>query len=102
MRRLCEQCKRREGEGGRCAAVGCEACFGTGYRGRTLIAELVELTGELRKAVLAKADLETLAGLLKRRGHMDLRHGGAGLVTAGVTTPAELDRVCGPAEDGSE
>jgi len=101
LRRLCRHC-RRTGPGGRRRPVGCEACLGTGYRGRTLIAEMVELDGRLRKAVLAKADLETLTEMLARRGHMDLRAAGMALVADGTTAVEEVRRLCGPGPEGED
>ncbi len=103
VRKLCEACRRPvAGAAGRWEPGGCDACFRTGFRGRALIAEMVQLDGELRKAILAKADLETLGRILAARGHMSLRQVGSRLVAEGVTTQQELCRVCGAAEDGEE
>jgi len=97
VRRLCEYCKSPAGPPARGSfePVGCERCFGTGFRGRALIAEMIELDGELRKAILAKASLGELEHILAMRGHMSLRHRGARLVSEGITTQAELDKACG-------
>lgn len=95
VRRLCEKCKRRDETTGRYEAVGCEACVNTGYHGRMLLAERVELDGPLRKAILQRADLETLDALLAERGHMNLVQDGRRLIAQGVTTESELERVCG-------
>jgi type II secretory ATPase GspE/PulE/Tfp pilus assembly ATPase PilB-like protein len=95
VRRLCETCKRQDTASGRFEAVGCEACLQTGYSGRMLLAERVELDGPLRKAILQRADLETLDALLKERGHMNLVQDGRRLITQCVTTESELVRVCG-------
>ena len=103
VRRLCAECKRPEAEGsGRFEPVGCEACFHTGFRGRALIAEMVQLDGRLRKAILAKADLEELQRLAALRGHMSIGQCGMQLVSRGITTRREVDRVCGSAENGEE
>ena len=95
VRRLCPRCKRPAGGAGRFAPVGCEACFHTGYRGRVPVAELVEMDGQLRRALLAGADLEALEGILAARGHENILSAGLRLVEAGVTTQEELNRVCG-------
>ena len=95
VRRLCETCKRRDESAGRYEAVGCEACVNTGYSGRMLLAERVELDGPLRKAILQRADLETLDALLAERGHMNLVQDGRRLIAQGLTTESELERVCG-------
>jgi len=102
VRRLCERCRRPAGRGGAFVPGGCEACFGTGFRGRALIAEMVELDGELRRAVLAKADLERLERIAAARGHMRLRQAGLQLVARGVTAADEVRKVCGPAPEGED
>ncbi len=96
VRRLCDRCKRATGE--RFEAVGCPACLGTGFRGRVLIVEMVRLDTELRKALLAKADLDQLQALLQRRGHATLLTNGRELVETGITTQDELRKVCGTNE----
>ena len=96
VRKLCEQCKRPTGAEGEYQPAGCDGCFGTGFRGRTLIAEMVQMDGELRGALLDKADLDELEQILARRGHMSMRQDGRRLVGEGITTQEELDKVCGP------
>lgn len=95
VRKLCAKCKRKNDQARLFEAVGCDDCFNTGYKGRLLIAEVVQLDGQLRKAVLAKADLDELEGILERRGHMNMLQGGRRLVSEGVTTQEELNKVCG-------
>jgi type II secretory ATPase GspE/PulE/Tfp pilus assembly ATPase PilB-like protein len=99
VRRLCEKC-RKQGADGQFEPVGCESCFGTGYHGRVLIAEMVRLDSDLRKAILAKADLDELEALLKAKGHATILADGNRLVETGVTTRAELQKACGIASDG--
>ncbi len=94
VRRLCDECKRMGADGG-FEPVGCDACLGTGFRGRTLIAEMVQLDGDLRKALLAKADLDGLETVLKSKGHSTMLADGKRLVEMGVTTTDELQKVCG-------
>jgi type II secretory ATPase GspE/PulE/Tfp pilus assembly ATPase PilB-like protein len=95
VRRLCKKCKGPGKKSGRFEAVGCDECFGTGFKGRALIAEMVTLDGELRKAILGKADLEELEEILKSRGHMNMAQDGRRLINEGVTTQDEVDKVCG-------
>jgi type II secretory ATPase GspE/PulE/Tfp pilus assembly ATPase PilB-like protein len=94
VRKLCEKCKK-EAETGVFEATGCEACFSTGYRGRVLIAEMVELDSQLRKAILAKADLGELEALLMSKGHTNMLADGQRLISEGITTQEELNKVCG-------
>jgi len=98
VRKLCNQC-RRQGEGGAFEPVGCPACLDTGFHGRTLIAEMVQLDSDLRKALLAKGDLDELEALLRSKGHATMLTDGRRLVEAGVTTQAELQKACGIASD---
>ena len=95
VRKLCAKCKRKDDQTGLFEAVGCDDCFNTGYKGRVLIAEMVQLDGQLRKAILAKSDLDELEGILERRGHMNMLQDGRRLVSEGVTTHEELTQVCG-------
>ncbi len=95
-RKLCSKCKRkiksaRDGF----EAPGCDDCFNTGFKGRVLIAEMVQLDGQLRKAILAKADLEQLEDILESKGHTNMLEDGRRLVSEGVTTQEELNKVCG-------
>jgi len=101
LRKLCEKCKRKDEQSGLFEAVGCDGCFGTGYKGRALIAEMVQLDGQLRRAILAKADLEELEALLMSRGHTNILADGQRLISDGVTTQQELNKVCGIISDES-
>ena len=94
VRKLCPKCKRKS-KGGLFEAAGCAECLETGYRGRVLISEIVELDGELRKAILAKADMDELEEILEKRGHMNMAHDGNQLVSKGITTQEEVNKVCG-------
>ena len=96
VRRLCGDCKC-EGDHGTFGPAGCEKCLQTGFRGRALITEMVRLDGDLRKAILAKADLDELRAILDARGHMTMLHDGQRLVAKGITTQEEVEKVCGPA-----
>lgn len=93
LRKLCPKCKKKTRQ--RYEPVGCDACLGTGFNGRILIAEMVQLDSDLRKAILAKADLEELDTLLRTKGHATILEDGRRLVETGVTTQAELNRACG-------
>jgi len=94
VRKLCTKC-RKESKTARFEAVGCNDCFQTGYKGRTLIAEMVQLDSQLRKAILAKADLEELEALLAAGGHTNMFTDGKHLVNDGITTEEEMNKVCG-------
>lgn len=95
VRKLCEKCKRKSEQEDSYQSTGCDECFNTGYKGRILIAEIVQLDSELRKAILAKADLEELEALLMSKGHANMLTDGQRLVSNGLTTQEELNKVCG-------
>jgi len=95
VRKLCKKCKRKIEKTGLFEAAGCDACFNTGYKGRVLIAEMVQLDSQLRKAILAKADLEELEALLMCKGHTSMLADGERLISEGITTKEELNMVCG-------
>jgi general secretion pathway protein E len=95
VRKLCEKCKRKSNQDDSFEAVGCEECFGTGYKGRLLIAEMVQLDSELRKAILSKADIDQLECILKIQGHTNMITNGKRLINDGLTTMDELTKVCG-------
>jgi len=101
VRKLCKECKRKIKKTGLFEAVGCDVCFNTGYKSRVLIAEMVQLDSQLRKAILAKADLEELEALLMCKGHTSMLADGERLISEGITTQEELNKVCGIISDDS-
>ena len=72
---------------------GCDACRGTGYRGRVGIYELLVVDDAVRAAVQRAADASELRRLAVAAGMRTLRDDGLRLIGAGVTTPEEVLRV---------
>ena len=82
VRRLCELCPRSGRPGpvpgtGRLPApwiaVGCDACRGTGYRGRVVLAEiLIPNHPEISQAIRTQADVSRLEELAHRSGMVKL------------------------------
>jgi type II secretory ATPase GspE/PulE/Tfp pilus assembly ATPase PilB-like protein len=67
-----------------------------GYRGRIPVAEFARSTPELRKAILARADAEDLAGVLRgQTGYQTLRDAAQDLVAKRITDAEEVRRVLG-------
>jgi len=62
---------------------------------------MVQLDGRLRKAILAKSDLDELEAILKSKGHTNMLEDGKRLVSDGITTENELNKVCGIVSDDS-
>ena len=72
---------------------GCERCFGTGYKGRLGIFELMELNDRIRKLIMANADAADLTVEARKSGMRTLREDGWMKVAQGVTTAEEVLRV---------
>ncbi len=73
--------------------VGCAACRGTGYRGRTGIYELVLVADELRDAIVHGANRSELQEIAGAAGWPTLRTDGLAKIEAGLTTLEEVLRV---------
>jgi type II secretory ATPase GspE/PulE/Tfp pilus assembly ATPase PilB-like protein len=73
--------------------AGCEACHGTGYRGRVGIFELMDLEEQLRAAIMRNEDASKLTAQARRNGMRNLREDGWDKIRRGVTTVDEVVRV---------
>ncbi|MEN6607979.1 MAG: ATPase, T2SS/T4P/T4SS family, partial [Bryobacteraceae bacterium] len=101
VRVICPQCKAPDGTrtvpGGptlNCfRGAGCEHCFGTGFKGRVGIFELMELNDEVRDLVMKNADASQITAAARRHGMGSLREDGWLKVDSGVTTWDEVMRV---------
>jgi type II secretory ATPase GspE/PulE/Tfp pilus assembly ATPase PilB-like protein len=74
-------------------ARGCSQCNGTGYQGRTAIAELLELSDTIREMILARKPLSEAKKKAKEEGIVFLREVGLAKVLRGVTSLRELNKV---------
>lgn len=75
-------------------ARGCPECLETGYKGRTAIAELLELSDEIREMILDKKPLSEVKKRAKSEGMVFLREVGMEeKVLKGVTSLKELNKV---------
>lgn len=72
------------------APQGCDACHGTGFRGRTGIFELLVLDDEFRRAFSEGADETALATRAAERGFRNYRYDGAEKILMGITTVEEV------------
>jgi general secretion pathway protein E len=95
VRCLCTACRERQGDTWR--AAGCDACGGTGYRGRTAIAELLVFDDVFARLVVARAGADELAAAALAGGMVDLRSDGLAKVAAGITSLDEVLRATGAA-----
>lgn len=74
-------------------ASGCEACRGTGYRGRTGIYELMPLDDTVRTLIMQHANASMIKTAAVERGMRTLLQDGARKVMNGITTAEEVLRV---------
>jgi len=73
--------------------VGCMECGGTGYRGRTAIHELLDLTDPIRELILEKKPTSEVRKLAQKEGMTFLRESALDRVRRGVTTLKEINKV---------
>jgi len=72
---------------------GCDYCFGSGYKGRHGIYELMVLGSAVKRQLLKSQDAVALRQVAIEHGMVPLRAAGASLVKQGITTTAEVLRV---------
>jgi type IV pilus assembly protein PilB len=72
---------------------GCMECGGTGYRGRTAIHELLDLTDPIRELILAKKPTSEVRKQAQKEGMGFLRESALDRVRRGVTTLKEINKV---------
>ena len=88
LRKLCPQCKTDDN-----TAPGCPACLHTGYHGRALIAQAVQIDTPLRSALLNRADLTQLQTIIADHDHLTIRDHAQQLLDQGITSPEELNKL---------
>ena len=71
----------------------CQACNGIGYRGRIGIFEFLQVTDEVRKALVDSPNLDSLRQAARQGGARNLQEEGILLVAQGATSLNELQRV---------
>ena len=75
------------------ANVGCESCNHTGYRGRTAIHELLDLTDNIREMIVERRPGSEVRRAAEAEGLTSLRESSLKKVFAGVSTLHEINRV---------
>jgi general secretion pathway protein E len=107
VRQVCAKCRRpaevtpavlRElggnGEGVEVyEGTGCEDCANTGYRGRSGIFELLQVSDMIRPLILKRSSADVIRDAAVQQGMRTLREDGWRTVRTGVTTVAEVVRV---------
>src|SRR5512141_1641473 len=72
---------------------GCFECGGTGFRGRTAIHELLDLSERIREMILDKRSTSEIKRLARDEGMTFLRESAVAKVRAGVSTLREINKV---------
>ncbi|HSI89159.1 MAG TPA: GspE/PulE family protein, partial [Pyrinomonadaceae bacterium] len=73
--------------------VGCDACNHTGYRGRTAIHELLDMTDRIREMIIERRPGSEIRRQAEHEGLSSLRESAKKKVFAGKTTLYEINRV---------
>ena len=72
---------------------GCIECGGTGYRGRTAICELLDLSDNIREMILSKRPASEIKKAARVEGMRLLRESAVARTLEGVTTLREINKV---------
>jgi type IV pilus assembly protein PilB len=73
--------------------AGCLECSGTGYRGRTAIHELLDLSDRIREMIIDRRPTSEIKRAARDEGMTFLRDSGVAKVRAGLTTLREINKV---------
>ena len=73
--------------------VGCDACNHTGYRGRTAIHELLDMSDAVREMIIERRPGSEIRRQAEKEGLSSLRSSAVKKVFSGVTTLHEINRV---------
>jgi len=73
--------------------AGCIECGGTGYKGRTAICELLDLSDQIREMILARRPTSEIKRAAREEGMRFLRDSAVEQVLNGVTTLREINKV---------
>src|SRR5881396_3207277 len=73
--------------------IGCIECGGTGYKGRTAICELLDLSDHIREMILEKRPTSEIKKAARDEGMRFLRESAVERVMEGTTTLREINKV---------
>lgn len=71
---------------------GCDKCSNTGYKGRTVISELLVISENVRNLILSGTDSNTIKKQAIKEGMVTIRQNAVAKVLQGITTVEELFR----------
>ncbi len=104
VRRICEDCKEaykptvteleelglKDGDYTFYRGKGCDACLGTGYKGRIGIFEVLEIDDDLKSLIIKTQDAGPIRRRAKEKGFFTMMEDGIRKVMKGITTPQEV------------
>ena len=70
---------------------GCDACNGSGYKGRVGIYQVMPITDEMSRIIMRNGSAHDIADQARREGVRDLRQSGLLKVKQGLTSLAEIE-----------
>ena len=73
--------------------VGCLECSGTGFRGRSAISELLDLSDHIREMIISRRPTSEIKRVAREEGMTFLRDSALAKVREGVTTLKEINKV---------
>ncbi|MGH8852337.1 MAG: type IV-A pilus assembly ATPase PilB [Casimicrobiaceae bacterium] len=73
--------------------AGCDNCFGTGYKGRVGVYEVMPITDELRQIIMRNGNALDIAEQAQKDGVRNLRQSGLIKVKQGVTSLEEIEAI---------
>src|SRR5467141_3957249 len=73
--------------------IGCIECGGTGYKGRTAICELLDLSDRIREMIVDRRPTSEIKRIACEEGMITLRESGLAKIRAGITTVKEINKV---------
>lgn len=97
VRKLCPGCRMEEDSGKEAGifykAVGCDTCNGTGYSGRSAIAEILTISEEIESEIIKGSSAAEIYKTAASQGFRTLFESGVEKVTSGITSLEEVHRV---------
>ena len=73
--------------------VGCDECGKTGYKGRTVVSEIMSMTPQLSEILSRKFSIDDLSAEMKRQGNMTLKQDAILKALLGLTSLEEVLRI---------
>ena len=71
---------------------GCNECHNTGYKGRTALYEVMEVTDDIKDLILSRAHSREIKKVAIEKGMISLRRSGLIKIKAGITSVEEVLR----------